>query len=122
MSSAVSSVTLTQLCFPDITGATLGAYLSVSFGAGTYTTGGIPMGLVLYADQRTIDFNNFLVCAFYDETSSDSSGVVYSFRYIPTTDSVQIFSNGTELASGASVAITDSVLAHAVWNRTTTLG
>jgi hypothetical protein len=122
MSSAVASVSLSELCFPDITGKTIGAYILVTFGVGTYTTGGIPFGLVAFADQRTVDFNAFLICALYDETSSDASGTAYSFRYIPATDSVLIYANGTELASGASVTITDSVIAHAVWDRTTVRG
>jgi hypothetical protein len=120
MSSAVSSVTLTELTFPDITGKTIGAYLQVSFGPGTYTTGGIPFGLVLYADQRTVDFNGFLECLLTDETAP--GGNVYSFRYVPATDSLVILLNGTELASGASVTITDSVIAHAIWDRTTVRG
>lgn len=121
MSSAVSAVTLKVLCFPDITGATIGAFLQLAFGAGTYTTGGIPMGLIAFADSVTVDFNGFLTCAFFDE-SSEESGNTYTFRYVPATDSLQIALNGTELANGASVTITDSVVAHAIWNRTTTLG
>jgi len=121
MSSAVSSVSLKVLCFPDITGATIGAFLQLSFGAGTYTTGGIPMGLVAFADSVTVDFNGFLTCTLYDE-SAEESGSIYTFRYVPSTDSLQINLNGTELGNGASVTLTDTVIAHAIWNRTTTQG
>lgn len=121
MASVISSAVLTVLCFPDITGATIGAYLSVAFTIGTYKTGGIPMGLVAFADSVTVDFNGFLVCTIVSETS-DASSAIYTFKYLPSSDLVQIFSDGTELANGATVNITDSVVANPVWNRTTTLG
>ena len=124
MSSVVSQAILdpaTTLLFPDITGGSIGAYFNVTFTAGTYTSGGVPVGLMAWADQQTIDFHCFLICAFYNE-SYDGASTVYTFRYIPTTDTVVIYSSGVELASGNAVAITDSVIAHAVFNRTTTLG
>jgi hypothetical protein len=110
---------LTTLCFPDITGATLGAYGLATFAPGAYVAGGVPFGLVQYADARTIDFNGFLMCQLLDETQEVNQ---YTFKYIPSSDVVQIFLNGTELANGIPINITDPVLFHAVWNRTTTLG
>jgi hypothetical protein len=124
MSSAIAAAIIdpaTTLCFPDITGATIGAYFNVTFSPGTYVTGGVPMGLIAWADSQTVDFHGFLECTVTNE-SYDPPGAVYTFRYVPTTDTLVIFLNGVELASGASVTITDSIIAHGVWNRTTTLG
>jgi hypothetical protein len=120
MSSAVSLITLTEVTFPDITGKTIGAYGQVFFGAGTYTSGGIPFGLIAFADARTVDFNGFLRNEVFDETYVNGSN--YTFKYIPTTDSLVIYLNGTELTNGASVSISDTVMFHAVWDRTTTRG
>ena len=118
--SVYASAKLTPLCFPDITSATIGAYLQVTFNAGAYTTGGIPFGLINFADGVTVDFNGFLECDVRDE--SMSAGTAYTFRYVPSSDTLIVYSNGTELTNFAALAITDSVIAHAVWNRTTTLG
>ena len=120
MSSAVATASLQELTFPDCTQKTIGAFITVTFNAGTYTTGGIPFGLVLFADARTVDFNGFLTCTVEDETPQ--SGQNYTFKYVPSTDTLRIYFNGTELASNTSVTITDSVIAHAIWDRTTVRG
>ena len=134
MSNIVPGVTLTDLCFPDITGATIRAWGHVSFGYGlNYTTGGIPFGLVAYADAKTVDFNGFLQCLVWDESvqAQDASHTTYSFYYIPATDTLQIFSQTSssdkaELANGAVIPtylLTDaSIIFEATWNRTTFLG
>jgi hypothetical protein len=133
MSSVTGSVTLTILDFPDITGAALKAWLLVTVNSGTYTTGGIPMGLVLWADQHTVDFHCFLRALLNTDNPyvAGSTGE-YTYRYNPVTDSLQIFGPGTlatgpggaELAAGAIPAevLADSIVCEAVWNRTTTLG
>jgi len=125
MSNIVAGISLQELCFPDITGKTIGAWGTVLFGYGlNYTTGGIPMGLVAFADVRTVDFNGFLECRVFDETAV--SGTLYTFRYVPSTDKLQIFAAGTELSNGAvlptALLVDSSVIFHAVWNRTVTLG
>lgn len=121
MSNIVPGVTLGVLCFPDITGATLKAWGTVSLGYGlNYTTGGIPFGLLAFADARTINFNGFLRCEVFDEAAAGA--VVYTFRYVSATDTLQIFSNGSELANGAvlpTALLTDSsILFEATFNRT----
>lgn len=67
MSSVNASVTLSVLCFPDITGATIRAWLLATINPGTYTTGGLPMGLVAFADSVTVDFHGFLQCIVQSE-------------------------------------------------------
>jgi hypothetical protein len=125
MSNFVPEVALSILCFPDITGATIKIWGSVAFGSGyTYTTGGIPFGLLALADSKTVNFDGFLRCEVFDEAAAGAT--VYSFRYVPSTDSLQIFSSGTELANGASIPsalVTDSsILFEATFNRTEMLG
>jgi hypothetical protein len=125
MSSVSPEVTLSILCFPDITGATIKIWGTVAFGSGyTYTTGGIPFGLLALADSKTVNFDGFLRCDVFDEAVSGAT--VYTFRYIAPTDSLQIFANGAELANGASIPsalVTDSsILFEATFNRTEMLG
>ena len=125
MSSVVSTVTLSELCFPDITGKTIKAWGQVTFAAGTYTTGGISFGLVQFADARTVDFNGFLQCTVYGEDVITNSVGGYQYHYSPVGDVLQILQNGTELASGAAIpaaVLNDTVLFEATWNRTTVLG
>ena len=125
MSSIAPDVALTILCFPDITGATLKMWGTVTFSGGyTYTTGGIPFGLLALADSKTVNVNGFLRCEVFDEEVAGAT--VYTFRYVVATDSLQIFANGTELVNGAAVPaalIADSVvLFEATFNRTEMLG
>jgi hypothetical protein len=84
------------------------------------------MGLLQWADQRTVDFNGFLRCRVFGEdvvTATVGLGVVY--HYSPVGDVLQIIVNGTELANGAAIpalVLNDTVLFEASWNRTTVLG
>src|ERR1700677_3976581 len=129
MSSVTGSVSLSILDFPDITGATIKAWLLVTINSGTYLTGGIPMGLVAFADANTVDFHGFLACRVNSEEPYvvGTSGE-YEYTYSPVTDTLQIFGpgsggpgNGGELAAGAIPAeiLGDSIVAEALGNRTT---
>jgi hypothetical protein len=126
MSSVNSLISLSELCFPDITGKVIRAWGQVNFTAGAYTAGGLAMGLVQFADARTVDFNGFLRCRVFGEdvlTATTGLGVVY--HYSPVTDVLQITVNGIELATGAAIpalVLNDTVLFEASWNRTTVLG
>jgi hypothetical protein len=125
MSDIIAGVSLSILDFPDITSSTTKFWLSVALGYGlNYTTGGIPFGLIALADSKTVNFDGFLRCDVFDEAAAGAT--VYTFRYVPSTDSLQIFSNGTELANGAvlpTALLTDSsIVAEATFNRTEMLG
>ena len=125
MSSVISKITLSELCFPDITGKVIRGWGQVSFSAGSYITGGLAMGLLQWADARTVDFNGFLRCRVYGEdvVTATVGGVTY--HYSPVGDVLQIIIGGVELASGAAipaVVLNDTVLFEASWNRTTVLG
>ena len=124
MSQILPVITLTELTFPDISGKVLRAYGTVAFTAGdAYVTGGVPFGLIAFADARTVDFNGFLRCEVWDE--SVQGATVYTFRYSPFGDVLQIYANGVELANNSALPaalFTDTLLFEAAWDRTTTRG
>jgi hypothetical protein len=125
VSSVISIISLSEICFPDITGKTNQAWGQVSFTPGTYVAGGLLMGLIAYADARTVDFNGFLRCSVFGEDVLTSTVGGYSYHYSPVGDVLQISYNGAELATGAVIpaaVLNDTVLFLAVWNRTTVLG
>jgi hypothetical protein len=125
MSSVNSVITLSTLCFPDITQSTIQAWGQVNFSAGAYTAGGLVMGLLQYADARTVDFNGFLRCSVFGEDVVTATVGGYAYHYSPVGDVLQITLNGVELASGVAIpaaVLNDTVLFLAVWNRTTVLG
>lgn len=124
MSSVVSTITLSEVTFPDVTGKTIKAFGTVGFTPGTYLPGGLSMGLLQFADARTIDFNGFLVCRVNGDNPT-TPGTVYSYRYSPVGDVLQVYLNGTELAAGTTLpaaVLSDTVLFEATWDRTTTRG
>jgi hypothetical protein len=125
VSSVISTISLSEICFPDITGKTIQAWGQVSFTPGTYVAGGLLMGLIAYADARTVDFNGFLRCSVFGEDVITSTVGGYSYHYSPVGDVLQVSLNGVELATGAVIpaaVLNDTVLFLAVWNRTTVLG
>ena len=125
VSSVISTISLSEICFPDITGKTIQAWGQVSFTPGTYVAGGLLMGLIAYADARTVDFIGFLRCSVFGEDVITSTVGGYSYHYSPVGDVLQVSLNGVELATGAVIpaaVLNDTVLFLAVWNRTTVLG
>ena len=129
MSLVPDPITYTELTFPDITGKTLGAFALCTFSGAAYTLGGIAANLMKFADVRTVDFNGFLRAEYYGEEpfSAITGNGEYIFYYSPVTDTLQIISRvtGLELAAGAAIpagVMTDTILVHAVWDRTTVRG
>ena len=126
MSNIVPGVSLTPLCFPDITSKTTRLFATVNFGYGLqYTTGGIPAGLLAFADANTVNADGFLYAEVWDENVQGTT--LYSFFYVPATDKLQIFSQTNaadiaELGNGAilpTYLLTDaSIILEAAWNRT----
>jgi len=83
------------------------------------------MGLLAYADARTIDFNGFLRCEVFGEDVVTSSVGGYAYHYSPVGDVLQITLNGVELLPGAAIpaaVLNDTVLFMATWDRTTVRG
>lgn len=124
-SSVPSSISLSQLCFPDCTGAVIRAWGLVTLTPGGYTVGGIPFGLMNFLDVRTVDFNAFLKCDVYNEEplTANSAGITY--HYSPVNDSLQIFFGGVEFTASQTIpsAVLSDVLLFQCWvNRTTVVG
>lgn len=129
MSLIPDPITYTELTFPDCTQKTIGAYALCTFSGAAYVSGGIAANLMKFADVRTVDFNGFLRAEFYGEEpfSTVTGNGQYSFYYSPVTDTLQIISRttGLELAGGSAIpsgVLTDTILVHAVWDRTTVRG
>ena len=110
MSSSVNaSLTLVEVCFPDVTGKVIRGWGQVVITPGGYVTGGLAMGLIAWLDGRTVDFNGFLRCDVWDEEVQLNG--LYKYHYTPVTDTLQIFTPaGVELASGASVPFVDPAI------------
>ena len=125
MSSVNSGIVLSELCFPDITGKTIRAWGQVNFTPGAYILGGLIMGLLAYADARTIDFNGFLRCEVFGEDVVTATVGGYAYHYSPVGDVLQIILNGVELLPGVAIpaaVLNDTVLFMATWDRTTVRG
>lgn len=105
-SAAAATLTLVEVCYPDITGKVIRGWGQIVVTPGGYVTGGLPMGLILWLDGRTVDFNGFLRCDVWDEEVQLNG--LYRYHYSPVSDTLQIFTPaGVELASGATVPFTD---------------
>jgi hypothetical protein len=96
------------------------------------------MGLIAWADARTVDFNGFLRCDVWDEEVQGAAGLI-RYHYNPVTDTLQVFTAaGVEVASGVAVPVgldtpvdpdkpmtqTEALLLmfEASWDRTTVRG
>ena len=107
MASVNASLSLVEICFPDCAQKVIRGWGQVLVSPGGYVTGGLPMGLIQWLDQRTVDFAGFLRCDVWDEEVQTAG--LYQYHYSPVNDSLQIFTPaGAELASGASVPIVDT--------------
>ena len=137
------SVTYTNLLSGvDITKNTIQLWLQVTFGNGPggefYTVGGIAAGLKAYASSLGISANaQFLAANIGSEVAVSGGGVSlpttggYVYKYIPSTDVIQIFqgltsgvgaTSGYGIELGASEPIPpgvldDIIVMNAVWNR-----
>jgi hypothetical protein len=125
-SSVPASITLTELCFPDITGKVIRAWGLVTVTPGGYTVGGIPMGLFPFLDARTVDVNGILLCEVYgEEPINNVIGTSYTYHYSPVNDSLQILNNNVELAASQTIplaVLADVLLFEASVDRTSTRG
>jgi len=79
----------------------------VVIGAGTYLKGGIPMGLLQFADNRTVDFNGFLRCDVWDEEQVTN---LLTYHYSPANDTLQIFQGNVEYTNGAAINLVDPAI------------
>lgn len=105
---------------------TITLWLQVSFGTGYYTVGGVPAGLAAYAGTFTVNDTQYLFSDFKSEdtvvTSLNSGG--YTYKYIPSTDSFQIFDGaavgGNELTASQVIpagVLNDVIVGYVTYNR-----
>lgn len=116
---------LSELCFPDITGKTIRAWGTLHITPGGYVVGGLVMGLIPFADVRTVDFNGYLNAEVYGEEPINNPGDYYTYKYSPVGDVLQIFNNGVELVANQAIPaaiLADVLLFEAQWDRTSVRG
>ena len=107
MALPYSTVTLVELTHPDITGKTLRMWGQVVLSPGSYKRGGLPMGLLLFADQRTVDFNGFLRCDVWDEEAVTN---LLTYHYSPANDTLQVFQGNVEYLDGVTLNLVDPII------------
>lgn len=116
MSSLLPSVTIAPLVAgPSFDAKTSTLWVQLLIGAGVYNVGGIPVGMVAYANAQTVDTKQFLQADITGETANN-----YTYKYIPATDLLQIFNAGTELTASAiipSQVLNDIIVGSFVYNR-----
>lgn len=114
---AVPAVTLAQLTLgPSIDSRTITLWLQIAFGVGGYPVGGVPSGIATLADQNGIDAGKFLAAYIQGEATEVDGGsslptvggIIY--KYVPSTDKIQMFNSRTGLEFTSSELIPPSVL------------
>ena len=124
-SATIGLAGLSQLCFPDCTGAVIRAWGLVTIAPGGYTVGGIPFGLFPFLDVRTVDVNAFLKCDVYGEEPLTAITAGITYHYSPVNDSLQIFYFGVELSASQTLpagVLADVLLFEAWVDRTSVRG
>jgi hypothetical protein len=114
---------------------TITMWVQVSIGAGVYAVGGIPAGVQFLAGTKTIDDVTFLQASVQSELTIPLNGVFYTYRYIPSTDKLQIFQtpvtggeqesaspgiNTSELSASAIIpagVLNDVIVGEFIYNR-----
>lgn len=123
MSSLAPVVTYAPLTQgPTIDRLTITLWLQLAFSAGYYTVGGVPSGLAAFAGTQTIDSAPFLASRIDSEATTSSSPAVagYTYKYIPSTDKIQIFLNGSELTASQAIpanVLNDIIVGQFIWVR-----
>jgi hypothetical protein len=124
---ALATVTPTLICGPTFDSKTISVWGQFTFGGSDfYETGGIPAGLVKFANALTIDTasGQFLQCEIWGEdtvftASFEQGGYFYKYNY--PADTIQIFTPaGVELTNSQllpAAILNDVVMFHATWIR-----
>jgi hypothetical protein len=123
--SAVSIAALIPGC-TSIDQKTITLWVQIAFGAGTYTTGGVPAGIAAFAGTLTVNDTEYLWSSFQSEEPFTSSLGIggFTYRYNPSNDTLQIFdgapATGTELSNGSAIpsgVLLDTITGQVVYNR-----
>lgn len=81
---------------------TITLWEQLQIGTGVYAVGGIPAGVQALAGSKSVDDSAFLQSTVTSELALPVNGTVYQYRYIPTSDKLQIFS--VAITSGSQSA------------------
>lgn len=131
MASVLEQVSFAALVpgYTTIDQKTITIIAQLSISAGNYTRGGIPAGVAALARSLTVDDATFLNAFIQSELTVPASGHTYLYKYIPSTDKIQIFdvvvTTGTqaapvELAESAATpagVLTDVIVGEFTYNR-----
>jgi len=123
MASPAATVALATLTSqPDFSSSTITVFLQISFQAGGYyETGGVPSGIAALVSELGININQFLQADINSETAQGATQ--YTYKYVPATDSLQIYQSGVtsgELGSSAgipSAVLNDTIVGAFRYNR-----
>lgn len=112
---------------PTIDSKTISVWLQIQFGAGFYTVGGVPSGIAAFVSGLSIDDVNYLGSLIQSESTTTNDGsslpVVggITYKYIPTTDKIQMFTaNGVEFSASEAIphaVLFDSIVGEFTYNR-----
>lgn len=110
MASNLPAVTFADLLptGTSIDQKTITLWEQVAIGAGVYAVGGIPAGVQALAGTKTVDDTAFLQSTVESELTVAATGNSYKYKYIPSTDKLQIFQ--VTNSSGATVELTASAI------------
>lgn len=105
---------------------TITVWVQLAIGSGVYAAGGVPSGVVSLVSGLSIDSTTFLDATVESELTLATSGSSYVYRYVPSTDKLQIFqytnsSGATVELSGSAIipagVLTDTIVAQMTYNR-----
>ena len=115
---AVPTVTLAPLVAGPFTidQKTITLWIQIAFGTGGYPVGGVPSGIAAFVDANGVDAGKFLGAYIQSEATEVDGGSSLptvggiDYRYVPSTDKIQMFNSRTGLEFTSSEAIPPSVL------------
>ena len=131
MASNLPAITFADL-FPTgttIDQKTITLWQQLAIGSGVYAVGGIPAGVQALAGTKTVDDTTFLFADVVSELTVPATGTSFKYKYIPSTDKLQIFqvttSSGTvtataELSASAIIpsgVLNDTIIGYFKYNR-----
>lgn len=106
---------------------TIELWIQIAFSTGYYTVGGVPAGLAAYAGSLSINDTQYLFSDFRSEDTVGTASLAtgnYSYKYIPSTDSFQIFDGspnaGNELGASQVIpagVLNDTIVGYVKYNR-----
>jgi hypothetical protein len=126
---AMAVVTLAPLTLgPTIDSRTISMWYQIAFSAGSYPVGGVPAGVAAAVSALTIDDTQYLGSHIEGEDTvvlgggslPTVGGIV--FKYIPSTDKIQLFDfqTGLELQSSETIppaVLNDTIVGEFTYNR-----